>query len=138
MTVKLQRTTFFLCVPVSQSESKELVELEGHFLSGKFLKKKNGIPRHLKLNTLVTELVELQISYVFYIPFPNYKLLPQLKGNYSPSQHAILSDISYSSFVVLAVRNSDEKVSRSYELYRRRYSASKIWIIGFWNFCYSM
>ena len=41
-----------------------------------------------------------------------------------------------SSFVVLTVRNRNQKVSRSYETHRRRYSTSKIWIIGLCNFRY--
>ena len=40
------------------------------------------------------------------------------------------------SCVVLAVRNPNQKVSWSYELYRRRYSTSKIFIISLRNFRY--
>ena len=41
-----------------------------------------------------------------------------------------------SSFVVSDVRNSNPKISRSYELYRRRYSTSKVSSMGLWNFRY--
>ena len=58
-----------------------------------------------------------------------------LKGNCSvhlPTCDFILD----SSFVVWDVRNPNPKVLRSYKFYRRRYSISKIWIIGLWNFRY--
>ena len=38
--------------------------------------------------------------------------------------------------VILAVRNPNQKVSRSYEPDRCRYSTSKIWIMGLRKFCY--
>ena len=38
-----------------------------------------------------------------------------------------------SSFVVWNVRNPIQKISRSYELYCRRYSTSKISNMGLWN-----
>ena len=41
-----------------------------------------------------------------------------------------------SRFVVWAVRNPNQKVSRSYELYRRRYSTSKVAILVLRNSCY--
>ena len=43
-----------------------------------------------------------------------------------------------SSFVVLAARNHNQKVSWSYNLYRRRYSTSNISIIGLRNFRYTI
>ena len=54
-----------------------------------------------------------------------------VKENCSPSQHVILSEIR---FVVWDVRNLNPKISRSYELYRRRYSTSKIFKHGFVEF----
>ena len=48
------------------------------------------------------------------------------KGYCSPSQHVFLSE--------WVVRNPNQKVSRSYELYRRRYSTSKVaidWLMEF-------
>ena len=59
-----------------------------------------------------------------------WTLRMNIKGNNLPTCDFIWD----SSFVVLAVRNPNQKVPRSYELYRRRYSTSKIWIIGLWNF----
>ena len=42
----------------------------------------------------------------------------------------------HSSFVVLAIRKPNQRDSRSYEPYRRRYSTSKILIMGLSNFRY--
>ena len=41
-----------------------------------------------------------------------------------------------SSFVVWHVRNPNPKISRFYELYRRRYLTSKFLSMGLLNFCY--
>ena len=41
-----------------------------------------------------------------------------------------------SSFVAWDVRNLNPKISRSYELFRRRYSTSKVSSMGLWNFRY--
>ena len=60
----------------------------------------------------------------------------EIEGNCSPSQHVILSEFWDSSFVVWDVTNPNPKISRSCELYRWRYSTSKILNMGLWNFHY--
>ena len=49
-----------------------------------------------------------------------------------------LPNIWDSSFAVWDVRNPNPKISRSCELYRRRYSTLKVSSMGLWNFRYSI